>query len=135
MNTYGISPRRFWKLFEHEGYQVLAHVSEDEDGNVNCVLEGCVPELNDVGTTQLKMGSGGKEDVARAMFDGLGEPAEVVTGFFEHVGPAVQSMLGGSLPEGYEVSGVSYDNGVKVDGQSHITRGPHMPISTFDHED
>lgn len=134
MQTYGISPKRFFKLFEHEGYQVLVHVSEDDDsGEVACVLEGCIPELNDVGTTTIRIGVNGdlsdekQVELARKIFDSLEDAEAVVNTFLSQAGPAVQSMLGLSdLPSEYEVSKVKYDNGVEIDGKGTMTKGPHM---------
>lgn len=93
MKTYGMQPGRHWKLFEHDGFQVLAYVDYDEDeDSYGLVLEGYVDELGD--TSAIRMGAKNtrSEEVARQLFDALADAEKVVTTWLNQVGPAVEAM-------------------------------------------
>lgn len=128
LNTYGMkTPTPTWKLFEVEGFQVLASVVCDEDDDkFKLFLEGDAPGL---GQVTIKLGgSNGSEELAQKMFDALGvgesTPEKVIQGWLDQVGPVVGSLSGGDgLPEGYEVDKVVYDNGAVVSGDGVVDIG------------
>lgn len=113
MNTYGIEPSQHYRLFEHEGYQVLAEVTyDDDDGCYNVELTGYIPALE--ATSVIKFGCP-TEEVAMTVFNGMGEEGgaeAVITGWLDQVGPAVQAMIGdGELPDDYSLSKVEFEDG------------------------
>lgn len=98
MDTYGLQPRKHWKLFEHEGFQVLAWMDpgdEDEypdEEHWMLVLSGYVEALG--ATSEVKIGTG-KLETAQKLFDALEDPEKAVTGWLNSVGPLVQKTVAG----------------------------------------
>lgn len=66
-----------FKLLEHDGWQALVSIREDEDSDTRWEVEVCIP-CDEVDVT-LKFGAP-NEEVARKLFDGFDEPERVISG-------------------------------------------------------
>lgn len=116
LNTHGIKAPETpdWKLFEHEGFQVLTYIEADEDDEdrYNVVFEGPIKELG--ATVSMKLG--GPRKVADMIFAETSEAPKVIQAWLDYVGPVVSSMLHGEprLPEGVELSEVVYDDATRL---------------------
>lgn len=70
-----------FKLLEHDGWQALVHVKEDEDHETRwqCVVTIPCAEID----VALTFGAP-NEEVARKLFDGFSDPEKVITGVFKN---------------------------------------------------
>lgn len=131
MNTYGLQPAKHWRLFEHEGFQVLAYVEEDEDtGKIGCALEGFIVELG--ATSKLFIGTD-DEASAKLIFEKLSEEGNderVIQAFLDEAGPAFQALMSkvDLADTGFEVATVGHGAGAVVGGDDALLRGPHAPV-------
>lgn len=74
-------PLPAFKLLEHDGWQALVHVKEDEDHETRwqCVVTIPCTEID----VTLTFGAP-NEEVARKLFDGFSDPEKVISGVFKN---------------------------------------------------
>lgn len=124
LNTYGLTPLKFWKLFDIDGWQLLvvAEVNDDDNG-FSLVYSTAFEELGS--TVDFKIGystqgepSQKVEDILKDIFEKIDEEAarKAMQVVLDNAGPAVLKMLGregGSFGD-MQVSEIAMKDGTKV---------------------
>ncbi|WP_295709534.1 hypothetical protein [uncultured Brevundimonas sp.] len=91
LNTYGLEPMSWWKLFEVDGWQVLVSVEEDEqrEGRFGVRISAAIGQLEEVTTITL---SAADERFARTVFAEMTDGRKVLQTFLDQVGPMANKM-------------------------------------------
>jgi len=92
LNTYGLKPLTWWKLFEVEGWQVLVSVEQDEDDDDRYVVcfSTAFEALGD-GTT-IKLSGNGREWAER-VFAATNDGPKALQMILDQAGPLVAEMV------------------------------------------
>lgn len=91
LNTYGLKPLKWWKLFEVEGWQVLVSVEEDEEreGRFGVRISTAFDALGDV--TSITLSAEGRE-FAERVFDEMNDGPKALQMILDQAGPLVARM-------------------------------------------
>lgn len=124
LNTYGLTPLKFWKLFDIDGWQLLVVAqTNDDDNGFSLVYSTAFDELGS--TVDFKIGystqgdpSEKTEDILKKLFDEVDEVAarKAMQVVLDNAGPAVLQLLGregGSFGD-MQVSEVAMRDGTRV---------------------
>jgi len=95
INTYGLKPLTWWKLFEVEGWQVLVSVeqSEDDDDRYALTFSTAFEALGDV--TSVKVSGSGREWAEQA-FEATSDGRKAIQAILDQAGPLIAEMVAGA---------------------------------------
>jgi len=92
LNTYGLTPLTWWKLFEVDGWQVLVSVEQDEedDDRFAVCFSTAYEALGEVTTIRL---SGTGEEWAREVFNATTDGRKALQMVLDQSGPLLVKMM------------------------------------------